>query len=602
MNIVDKIDNLNNKNNIVINYYTNITYNIYKNGINIDENENINFNLTFIYLEECEDYLKKFYNLDLNENLYISSSERLNSIENRITNQSKFKIYIKNGTELEDLSACKHIPISIISTISKLDKANYDKAKIFSLQGYDIYNLSSEFYTDICTSAHINGNDIVLKDRIADIYPNNISFCSKGCKLNNINIESKKVNCSCNISYVEENLDISNNKIKLNASDNFFIYLLDSLNYKIFRCYKIILKFKFDDLINNLGFYFGIGFILFNIICIFIFSIYYLNQLRIQIYKLIPNKKILLKKFYLFRNQIIEKEIKIERKSTKNILSNNKTNYIDNLTKQKNRKKIKKRKTNLNKNNTINKKDSDNKIIYIKKETVDNLEHSEEKDYNYLPYSQALKLDKRNFFSIYLSLIKMKIDIISILFYPEEFTHKSLTLCFYALDFLFSFFLNALLYTDDVVSEKYHNNGELNFFTTIFLALTSNIISSIIMYFIQKLVTYREYLSRMVRDANKKYEFILTFKKLYLVLKIKIFFFFSISFILSLFFALYLIIFCKIYNKSQSSLTVNYIIGLIESLAYSVGVSLIICILRFIGLKKRLIHIYRTSVYLDENL
>ena len=196
----------------------------------------------------------------------------------------------------------------------------------------------------------------------------------------------------------------------------------------------------------------------------------------------------------------------------------------------------------------------------------------------------------------------MKIDIISILFYPEEFTHKSLTVCLYTLDFLFSFFLNALLYTDDVVSEKYHNNGQLNFFTTIFLSLTSNIISSIIMFFIQKLATYSEYLSIMVRDISKKYEFILTFKKLYLVLKIKIFLFYSISFILSLFIALYLIIFCKIYNKSQSSLIVNYIMGLIESLAYSVGVSLIICILRYSGIKLKIINIYRTSVYLNEKL
>ena len=196
----------------------------------------------------------------------------------------------------------------------------------------------------------------------------------------------------------------------------------------------------------------------------------------------------------------------------------------------------------------------------------------------------------------------MKIDIISILFFPEEFTHKSLTLCLYALDFLFSFFLNALLYTDDVVSEKYHNNGQLDFFTTMFLSLTSNIISCIIMHFIKKLVSYSEYLSIMVRDVNKKYEFILTFKKLYLVLKIKIFFFFTISFILSLFFTLYLLIFCEIYNKSQISLLVNYIMGIVESMAYSVGVSLIICILRYLGLKLRRINLYRTSVYLDEKL
>ena len=63
---------------------------------------------------------------------------------------------------------------------------NFDKAEIFRLQGYNIYNLSSEFYIDKCSSANINGNDIVLKDRIEDIYPNIISFCPNKCELKNV--------------------------------------------------------------------------------------------------------------------------------------------------------------------------------------------------------------------------------------------------------------------------------------------------------------------------------------------------------------------------------------------------------------------------------
>ena len=231
-----------------------------------------------------------------------------------------------------------------------------------------------------------------------------------------------------------------------------------------------------------------------------------------------------------------------------------------------------------------------------------NIKKTEEKDYNILPYYQALKLDKRNIFVIYLNLVKMKFEIISILFYPEEFTHKSLELSVFTLDCLFSFFINALLYTDDIVSEKYHNNGKLNFITSIILSLSSNIISYIIMYYIKKIVTYKEYLTRLVDDVKEKYDYILTFKKLYLLIKIKILIFFIICFILSFFFTVYLIIFCHIYNKSQISLIINYIAGFIETFAYSFGVSFIICILRYIGLKLKMIYIYRTSVYLYEKL
>ena len=97
----------------------------------------------------------------------------------------------------------------------------------------------------------------------------------------------------------------------------------------------------------------------------------------------------------------------------------------------------------------------------------------------------------------------MKINIISIIFFPEEFTHKSLTLSIYSLEFLFSFFMNALLYTDNIASERYHNNGKLDLFTSIFLSIISNIISSIIMYLIKQLVSYSEYFSRMVTEIKK---------------------------------------------------------------------------------------------------
>ena len=88
----------------------------------------------------------------------------------------------------------------------------------------------------------------------------------------------------------------------------------------------------------------------------------------------------------------------------------------------------------------INKKNKN--IINKNIETSGNLIKLEEQDYNVLPYSEALKLDNRNIFMIYMSLLKKKIDIISILFYPEDFTHKSLTLC---IRFFIKFFYKCII-------------------------------------------------------------------------------------------------------------------------------------------------------------
>ena len=104
----------------------------------------------------------------------------------------------------------------------------------------------------------------------------------------------------------------------------------------------------------------------------------------------------------------------------------------------------------------------------------------------------------------------------------------------------------------------------------------------------------------LVKEVNRKYSYILTFRKLYKIIIIKVLFFFLFSLILSAFMMIYILIFCQIYKKSQNSLLINYLLGIIESLVYSVSISLIICVLRFIGLKCKLKYFYRTSVFLDE--
>ena len=138
-----------------------------------------------------------------------------------------------------------------------------------------------------------------------------------------------------------------------------------------------------------------------------------------------------------------------------------------------NKKSLSKKKNNKKNNKKRNKKKSKSKsnknnkidIFTTIKEDNNNENKIEEKDFNSLPYSRALEIDKRNIFLIYLSFLKLKINIIQLLFYPEEFTHLSLTLSIYFLDFLFGFFMNAFLYTDDFISEKYHNNDTLNLYT-----------------------------------------------------------------------------------------------------------------------------------------
>ena len=67
----------------------------------------------------------------------------------------------------------------------KLDNpTNLDKLKFLISQNINIFNLESDFYTDICYNfeSPIDGKDIALKDRIKLYFPN-VTLCENGCQI-----------------------------------------------------------------------------------------------------------------------------------------------------------------------------------------------------------------------------------------------------------------------------------------------------------------------------------------------------------------------------------------------------------------------------------
>ena len=328
------------------------------------------------------------------------------------------------------------------------------------------------------------------------------------------------------------------------------------LNYKVFGCPKVIYKSEIKDIFFNIGFYLGAIIILFNTVNSFIFFCDFFQKIRITMNNLMPNEKKLYDKAkeYKNKNKNNENIVNPTKKKTMKFKNKNSTNEIntystkEGLTIQNKHNRLSTYKLNIKSSKktirihqskkTIKIKESQNinlitttkklkefSDLKVEENTISNNEEIKEDEYNYIPYSQALRLDKRNIFKIYLSIIKMRIDIISILCYPEEFSHKSLLLSIYALDFLFSYFMNAFLYTDDVVSQKYHNNGDLDLITSISLSLISNIVSSIAIWIIKKLTEYSEYLNIIVKDVQNERIYIYLFKKVYKWIKLKLLYF-----------------------------------------------------------------------------
>ena len=158
-----------------------------------------------------------------------------------------------------------------------------------------------------------------------------------------------------------------------------------------------------------------------------------------------------------------------------------------------------------------------------------------------------------------------------------------------------------MLYSDDVVSEKYNNNGEISFITYLTLSLISNIVSTIIIYIISKLANHPDLIELILKNVKDKNFYLMNILRAFKYIRVKLAFFFVFELILGLLMAYYMFIFCAVFHESQGSIMYNYFIGICLSLAKSVGLTIIISTMRYLSIKHKKVILFNTSKYLYEN-
>ena len=671
----------------------------------------MNSNLSAIFLNECEKLLIDYYNLTNDTTLYIVGIDSPNKDKKYVIYTYNFAVFLENGYQLDHLNVCKDTEITISSPIKDTDSIKLIEAIYFSDMGYDIYNLSDKFYTDHCSSASINSNDITLDDRLNDFYPSNLSLCNDSCIYSSINFTEERFVCKCNLSYnFSEDYDRGNNPNKDNNINNdknisYLDYFLSQFNYQIFPCYKLLIQLSSYN--NNFGFYISVGTIVIYFIQIIVYITLGVRDLKKQILNEIPNKYKLKKNLqelrlkniklntiknnknnnkkknvnyfnFIYINQNKSKNppkknyssqlTKRHGKKTKTNITNKKRKFItekrinkkeitktDKNTlknkKEKSKKKVlilekdknnnnqsrpikkinifhlqnRKRRTKnfnttslplLNMSNSLNSNNNNNNsntIKKAKKDVLKNIKHNkffelsnfgndksvDKKELNYVPYTQALRIDNRNFSQILVSILANQIKIISLFYYKNPYLHLSLSTSIYIFELLLDLTINCYLYTDDYVSEKY-KNGKLKLLTSILLSLMSNIVASIISYFANIFLNFTELLEMIIKNVVRKdfyFLLIIKFKK-YMILKLLSFY--CLEFFMYILMCYYLTIFCSVYQQTQGSILINYIIGIMQSLLISFILSVITASLRFISIKLRIKVIYNTSKYLFE--
>ena len=556
------------------------------------------YNHTYIHInEETINKLKNIFSIGANKKIFISITENIKNDSHTATMDYIYEYILENGTVLDLNSIEEDIYVDVYVPITDLELAKFNLTKHFAEQGYDIYDINSAFYKDFCTPAYLGDNDITLKDRKKDIYPNNITLCKKNCKYNGINIEEKRVICSCNLNSdkIEEN-----NNILEEDDGNFKSYLLDNINYKIFICYKLF--FNVENLKISYPFYIILIICLLVHILDFLYLSYSIRRFKIfmarELFSIQSKNKVMITESKKLNdtknNKLIEnppkrkssKTLREKKISEKNLFMNTendeqkvKNRPSSKFIKFRNKNKFWKEDTKL---------PSEEKTIKEEKEIIE--------DFNNLPYTKAIIVDKRNIIQIFFSFIIEKLELVSILLSSSQL--RIIFYVEYIIALLFNFFFNALLYSDEVISNKYHNNGKLDFIVSLTLSILSNIITSILFHFIKYSRGIEEKIN-LILELRYKMHFYRNFKKLLLFLRIKFIFFYISQLIIFGICIYYLVIFCILYTKSRKSLLVNYFYSLIESIITSFAVALIILITRKIGLCCPNKEFYNVSKYIN---
>ena len=203
---------------------------------------------------------------------------------------------------------------------------------------------------------------------------------------------------------------------------------------------------------------------------------------------------------------------------------------------------------------------------------------------NYLEYEKAIKHDKRTYFQLYISLLKMKHSFIFSFCPLKDYNSQIIKIFLFFFFFSIHLTINALFFNDSTMHKIYIDKGAYNFIYQIPQILYSSIISGVINGLIRYLSLSQNNIIKLKQEKEKdKLEE--KEKKLLDSLKIKFIIFFIITFIILLFFWYYITCFCGIYVNTQIQLLKDTIVSFIISLVYPFLTCLIPGVFRISALK-----------------
>ena len=207
-----------------------------------------------------------------------------------------------------------------------------------------------------------------------------------------------------------------------------------------------------------------------------------------------------------------------------------------------------------------------------------------DQELNGLEYKQAIKLDKRNYFQYYFSLLKQKNLILFAFFPSNDYNLRIIKISLLLISFSLNFAINAFFFTDKSMSNVYKNKGKFDILFQIPQIIFSSIIPSIIFTILKMISLSEPYIISFKSKINSR-DCFKRAKNLEVCLKIRILIFFVVSFPILIFFWYYISSFCAVYKNTQKILIEDTLFSFGISIIYPFGLSLLPGLFRFPALR-----------------
>ena len=268
----------------------------------IDKQDENDPSISYIDLGECEEILKKQYNIPPDESLIIYKTD----IKKKDLSSTyvQYEIFHPHTLDpLDYLTFCSNEKINILVPVNL---KNDTKSLFESLNnsGYNLFDKNDSFYNDICAIYTTeNGTDINLNDRqnVLDDSGGN-SFCQSGCTIAGFNNKTQKAKCNCDIKETQNVTNLNDILFPSNLLNNILEGFKYS-NYLVMKCYKLIIDFEL--LKKNIGFIFMMIIFISLLVLLLIYFIKGRNKIDYYIQAVLNNKSIYIKNRKNFKRNSI---------------------------------------------------------------------------------------------------------------------------------------------------------------------------------------------------------------------------------------------------------------------------------------------------------